>query len=56
VDDLLAEMAWRLGELAPGEEVGADTDVGNIPMARAFARAGFRADATRIVMTEFGVG
>jgi hypothetical protein len=56
VNDLLAEMAWRLAELAPGEEVGADTDVGNAPMARAFAHAGFRTVATRIVMTERGVG
>ncbi len=55
VNDLLAEMAWRLAELAPSEEVGADTDVGNLPMARAFARAGFRTDAARIVMTEHGI-
>lgn len=55
VDDLLAEMAWRLAELAPGEEVGADTDVANVPMARAFARAGFRTVAARIVMTQRGM-
>ena len=56
VNDLLAEMAWRLDELAPGEELGADTDVGNGPMARAFARAGFRNVAARMVMTERGMG
>ena len=56
VNDLLAEMAWRLDELAPGEEIGADTDVGNEPMARAFARAGFRNVAARMVMTERGMG
>ena len=56
MNDLLAEMAWRLDELAPGEEIGADTDVGNEPMARAFARAGFRNVAARMVMTERGMG
>lgn len=55
VHDLLAETAWRLAELAPGEEVTADTDVGNVPMARAFARAGFRNVFARIVMTERGM-
>lgn len=54
VDDLLAEMAWRLAELAPGEDVTADTDVANVPMARAFARAGFRNEFRRVVMTERG--
>lgn len=52
VDELLAEMAWRLSELAPGEEVGADTDVGNVPMAKAFARAGFRNTAVRIILSD----
>lgn len=52
VNDLLAEMAWRLSELAPGEEVGADTDLGNVPMARAFARAGFRTTAEHLVLTD----
>ncbi|GAB3421699.1 GNAT family N-acetyltransferase [Flindersiella endophytica] len=52
VNDLLAEMAWRLSELAPGEEVGADTDVGNVPMAKAFTRAGFRNTAVRIVSSD----
>ncbi len=55
VNDLLSEMMWRFTELAPGEEVGADTDFGNWPMVRAFAKAGFRTVAARIVMTERGM-
>ncbi len=54
VDDLLAEMAWRLCELAPGEEVGADTDFSNVPMAKAFARAGFRITEEHLVLTDSG--
>jgi len=52
VDDLLAEMTARLNELAPGEAVGADTDFGNVPMARAFARAGFRIVEEHLVLTD----
>jgi RimJ/RimL family protein N-acetyltransferase len=52
VNDLLAEMAWRLNELAPGEEVGADTDFENVPMAKAFTRAGFRTTAEHLVLTD----
>jgi RimJ/RimL family protein N-acetyltransferase len=52
VNDLLAEMAWRLSELAPGEEVGADTDFSNVPMAKAFARAGFRITEEHLVLTD----
>ena len=52
VDELLAEMAWMLGELAPGEEVGADTDFANAPMAKAFARAGFRTTSEHLVMSD----
>lgn len=52
VDDLLAEMAWRLDELAPGEAVGADTDFANVPMAKAFARAGFRIVEEHLVLTD----
>jgi hypothetical protein len=52
VNDLLAEMAWRLSELAPGEEVGADTDLDNVPMAKAFTRARFRTTAEHIVLTD----
>ena len=52
VDDLLAEMMWMLSELAPGEEVGADTDFANVPMAAAFARAGFRTTSEHLVMSD----
>ena len=52
VDELLAEMAWMLAEFAPGEEVGADTDFANVPMAKAFARAGFRTTSEHLVMSE----
>lgn len=52
VDDLLAEMAWRLSEYAPGEEVGADTDFGNVPMVNAFARVGFRTTEEHLVLTD----
>jgi hypothetical protein len=52
VNDLLAEMAWRLSELAPGEEVGADTDFANVPMAKAFTRAGFRVVEEHLVLTD----
>lgn len=54
VDDLLAEMTWRLNELAPGEAIGADTDFANIPMARAFARAGYRIVEEHLVLTDAG--
>lgn len=52
VDDLLTEIAWRLAALAPGEEVGADTDRANLPMAAAFARAGFRITAEHLVLSD----
>ncbi len=52
INDLLAEMAWRLSSLAPGEEVGADTDFSNFPMARAFTRAGFQTTAEHLVLTD----
>jgi hypothetical protein len=52
VDELLAEMAWTLADLAPGEEVGADTDFGNVPMAKAFVRAGFRMTSEHLVMSD----
>jgi hypothetical protein len=52
VNDLLAEIAWRLTELAPGETVGADTDFDNIPMAKAFTRAGFRTTEEHLVLTD----
>jgi hypothetical protein len=50
IDDLLAEGTAVL--VAEGAEViRADTDVGNAPMAAAFARAGYRVVGRRIVMT-----
>lgn len=50
VDDLLAEGTALL--VAEGAEViRADTDVGNAPMAAAFARAGYRVAGRRIVMS-----
>ena len=52
VDELLAEMAWMLADLAPREEVGADTDFANVPMAKAFARAGFRTTSEHLVMSD----
>ncbi len=52
INDLLAEMAWRLSSLAPGEEVGADTDFSNFAMARAFTRAGFQTTAEHLVLTD----
>ncbi|GAA1627716.1 GNAT family N-acetyltransferase [Catellatospora bangladeshensis] len=49
VDDLLAETTAML--VAEGaEEIGADTDLGNRPMAAAFARAGYRNTAIRVVL------
>jgi RimJ/RimL family protein N-acetyltransferase len=50
VDDLLAEGTALLA--AEGADlIRADTDTGNAPMAAAFARAGYRVVARRIVMT-----
>jgi hypothetical protein len=52
VDDLLSALVWRLSELAPGEEVLADTDLNNAPMTKAMTRAGFRTTAEHIVLTD----
>jgi hypothetical protein len=52
VDDLLAEMAWCLSEYAPGEAVGADNDFSNVPMVKAFARAGFQTTEEHLVLTD----
>ncbi|WP_230686833.1 GNAT family N-acetyltransferase [Catellatospora vulcania] len=49
VDDLLAEATALLAEQG-AEEIGADTDLGNRPMAAAFARAGYRNTAIRVVL------
>jgi hypothetical protein len=40
VNDLLAEMTWRLSELAPGEEIRADTEFANVPMADGVRKCG----------------
>lgn len=49
-EDLLAEATLRLaGE--PDGVIGADTDVGNTPMAATFARAGYPVMRTRIVLS-----
>ncbi|HEY6738062.1 MAG TPA: GNAT family N-acetyltransferase, partial [Actinopolymorphaceae bacterium] len=51
VDDLLAEQTRILAEvMGEDEEIGADTDVDNTPMAAAFARAGYRSVGVRVVM------
>jgi ribosomal protein S18 acetylase RimI-like enzyme len=53
VDDLLAwATAFLVGEGA--DHILADTDTGNAPMAAAFARAGYRVTARRIVMAATG--
>ncbi|GHJ49934.1 N-acetyltransferase [Catellatospora sp. TT07R-123] len=49
VDDLLAETTALLVEQG-ADLVGADTDLGNRPMAAAFARAGYRNTAIRVVL------
>jgi hypothetical protein len=54
VHELLAEMSWMLAELAPGEEVGADTDFGNVRMAAAFKRAGYRITEEHLVFSDAG--
>ncbi|MBV1848763.1 GNAT family N-acetyltransferase [Catellatospora tritici] len=49
VDDLLAETTALLVEHG-ADAVGADTDLGNRPMAAAFVRAGYRNTAIRVVL------
>lgn len=48
--DLLAEATLRLAA-EPEGRIGADTDVGNHPMAAAFERAGYPVVRTRLVLT-----
>ncbi|MEW9550885.1 GNAT family N-acetyltransferase [Nonomuraea sp. NPDC050783] len=50
VDDLLAEITRFHAERGV-QRVVADTDRGNIPMARAFERAGYRVFAVRLVLS-----
>jgi ribosomal protein S18 acetylase RimI-like enzyme len=50
VDDLLAEITRFHAERGV-QRVTADTDTGNVPMARAFERAGYRNFAIRLVLS-----
>lgn len=48
--DLLAEITADLAELG-AERITADTDLGNVPMANAFRRLGYRNFAVRLVLS-----
>jgi GNAT superfamily N-acetyltransferase len=50
VDDLLSEITRILVDAGAGKIV-ADTDTTNVPMARAFERAGYRNFAIRLVLS-----
>jgi len=50
IDDLLAE-GTRIIDAHGGKRIRAATDVGNVPMAKAFARNGYRTDGAQINMT-----
>ncbi|MEQ4722707.1 GNAT family N-acetyltransferase [Nonomuraea sp. B19D2] len=50
VDDLLAEITRCHAERGV-QRITADTDAGNVPMARAFERAGYRNFAVRLVLS-----
>jgi GNAT superfamily N-acetyltransferase len=50
IDDLLAEITHLLVETG-AEQIRADTDFGNVPMAKAFARQGYRNFAVRRVLS-----
>ncbi|MEO3868085.1 GNAT family N-acetyltransferase [Nonomuraea sp. B12E4] len=50
VDDLLAEITRSHAQRGV-QRIRADTDRGNIPMARAFERAGYRNHAIRLVLS-----
>ena len=49
VDDLLAEITRSHAERGV-QRIVADTDAGNVSMARAFERAGYRNFAIRLVL------
>jgi GNAT superfamily N-acetyltransferase len=49
-DDLLAEITHILAETG-AEQVRADTDFGNVPMARSFERLAYRNFAVRLVLS-----
>ena len=48
-DDLLAEITHQLAETG-AEDIRADTDFGNVPMAKSFERQGYRKFAVRRVL------
>ncbi|TDD59778.1 GNAT family N-acetyltransferase [Kribbella antibiotica] len=50
IDDLLAELTHQLVETG-AERIRADTDFGNVPMAKAFERGGYRNFAVRRVLS-----
>ncbi|GAA3658872.1 GNAT family N-acetyltransferase [Nonomuraea antimicrobica] len=54
VDDLLAEIT-RSHAARGVQRIVADTDAGNLPMARAFERSGYRNFAVRMVLSPNGV-
>jgi GNAT superfamily N-acetyltransferase len=49
IDDLLAEITHQLAETG-AEDIRADTDFGNVPMAKSFERQGYRVFAVRRVL------
>jgi RimJ/RimL family protein N-acetyltransferase len=50
IDDLLAEITHQLAETG-AEQIRADTDFGNVPMAKSFERQGYRNFAVRRVLS-----
>jgi GNAT superfamily N-acetyltransferase len=50
IDDLLAEITHMHAEIG-AERITADTDFGNVPMAKSFARQGYRNFAVRRVLS-----
>jgi RimJ/RimL family protein N-acetyltransferase len=52
INDLLAEITLFLAETVPGaEHIRADTDFGNVPMAKSFERQGYRNFKVRRVLS-----
>ena len=50
INDLLAELTHQLAETG-AEQIRADTDFGNVPMAKSFERQGYRKFAVRRVLS-----
>ena len=50
INDLLAEITHQLAETG-ADRIRADTDFGNVPMAKAFERGGYRNFAVRRVLS-----